>query len=42
MVRQSPYSFGYVELIYAMQNKMQYGVVQNAVGQVPEGYDRMA
>ncbi len=32
MVRQSPYSFGYVELIYAVQNKMPYGLVKNAAG----------
>jgi len=32
MVRQSPYSFGYVELIYAVQNKMSYGAVKNASG----------
>jgi phosphate transport system substrate-binding protein len=32
MVRQSPYSFGYVELIYAMQNKMAYGAVKNSSG----------
>ncbi len=32
MVRQSPYSFGYVELIYATQNKMPYGSVRNAAG----------
>jgi phosphate transport system substrate-binding protein len=32
MVRQSPYSFGYVELIYAVQNKMAYGSVKNASG----------
>ena len=32
MVRQSPYSFGYVELIYAVANKMQYGLVKNAAG----------
>ncbi len=32
MVRQSPYSFGYVELIYAVQNKMSYGLVRNAAG----------
>ena len=32
MVRQSPYSFGYVELIYAVTNKMQYGLVRNASG----------
>jgi phosphate transport system substrate-binding protein len=32
MVRQSPYSFGYVELIYALQNKMSYGTVKNPAG----------
>ena len=32
MVRQSPYSFGYVELTYAVQNKMSYGLVKNASG----------
>ena len=32
MVRQSPYSFGYVELIYALQNKMAYVTVKNAAG----------
>jgi phosphate transport system substrate-binding protein len=32
MVRQSPYSFGYVELIYALQNKMAFGSVKNASG----------
>src|SRR6202453_4708603 len=32
MVRQSPYSFGYVELIYAEQNKMSFGLVRNAAG----------
>ncbi len=32
MVRQSPYSFGYVELIYATQNKMAYGAVKNSDG----------
>ena len=32
MVRQSPHSFGYVELIYAAQNKMAYGTVKNASG----------
>ncbi len=32
MVRQSPYSFGYVELIYAEQNKMSFGAVKNASG----------
>ncbi len=32
MVRQSPNSFGYVELIYAQQNKMSFGMVKNASG----------
>jgi phosphate transport system substrate-binding protein len=32
MVRQSPYSFGYVELIYAVTNKMSYGSVKNSSG----------
>ena len=32
MVRQLPYSFGYVELVYAVQNKMQFGLVRNAAG----------
>ena len=32
MVRQSPFSFGYVELIYALQNKMPFGAVKNSSG----------
>jgi phosphate transport system substrate-binding protein len=32
MVRQSPNSFGYVELIYAVQNKMSFGSVKNSSG----------
>jgi phosphate transport system substrate-binding protein len=32
MIRQGPYTFGYVELIYAVQNKMSYGEVKNADG----------
>ncbi len=32
MVRQSPNSFGYVELIYAVQNKMSFGAVRNSSG----------
>ena len=32
MVRQSPNAFGYVELIYAEQNKMSFGAVKNASG----------
>ena len=32
MVKQSPYSFGYVELIYARGNGMPYGAVKNKAG----------
>src|SRR5262245_21072959 len=32
LVSQTPGAIGYVELIYAMQNKMDYGTVQNAAG----------
>jgi phosphate transport system substrate-binding protein len=32
-VRQTPGAIGYVELIYAAQNKIQYGWVKNAAGQ---------
>ncbi|HEX6973492.1 MAG TPA: phosphate ABC transporter substrate-binding protein PstS, partial [Vicinamibacterales bacterium] len=32
LVSQTPGSIGYVELIYALQNKMGYGSVQNAAG----------
>lgn len=31
-VQQTPFSFGYVELIYAVQNKMAYGSVRNSSG----------
>jgi phosphate transport system substrate-binding protein len=33
LVKQSPGSIGYVELIYALQNKISYGSVQNAAGE---------
>ena len=33
LVRQTPNSIGYVELIYALQNKMSYGSVKNSAGQ---------
>ena len=33
LVRQTPGAIGYVELIYALQNKMAYGSVQNKAGQ---------
>ena len=32
LVKQTPNSIGYVELIYAVQNKMGYGAVRNAAG----------
>ena len=32
LVKQTPYSIGYVELIYSMQNKISYGNVQNPSG----------
>jgi phosphate transport system substrate-binding protein len=32
LVKQTPNSIGYVELIYAIQNKIPYGKVQNAAG----------
>ncbi len=34
LVRQTPNAIGYVELIYALQNKIDYGSVQNAAGKV--------
>jgi phosphate transport system substrate-binding protein len=41
MVRQTPGSFGYVELVYATSNHIQYGLVKNAAGKfvkaTPEG-----
>ncbi len=33
LVKQTPNSIGYVELIYALQNKLSYGRVQNAAGE---------
>ena len=33
LVKQTPGSIGYVELIYALQNKIAYGTVQNAEGE---------
>jgi phosphate transport system substrate-binding protein len=32
LVKQTPFSIGYVELIYAIQNKMPYGSVKNSSG----------
>jgi phosphate transport system substrate-binding protein len=37
MVKQTPGAFGYVELIYALQNKMSYGAVKNAAGKFLQG-----
>ena len=37
MVRQTPGAFGYVELIYALQNKMAYVAVKNAAGKFLQG-----
>jgi phosphate transport system substrate-binding protein len=34
LVKQTPNSIGYVELIYAVQNKMEYADVKNAAGKV--------
>ena len=34
LVKQTPYSIGYVELIYALQNKLAYGRVRNSSGNV--------
>ncbi|HXZ11041.1 MAG TPA: phosphate ABC transporter substrate-binding protein PstS [Candidatus Sulfotelmatobacter sp.] len=32
LVKQTPYAIGYIELIYAVQNNIAYGKVQNAAG----------
>jgi phosphate transport system substrate-binding protein len=34
-VQQNPYSIGYVELIYALQNRLGVGLVRNRAGQYP-------
>ncbi len=39
MVRQAPNSIGYVELIYAVQNKMEFGAVSNSTGKFAAGID---
>ncbi|MBI4165650.1 MAG: phosphate ABC transporter substrate-binding protein PstS [Acidobacteria bacterium] len=36
LVKQTPGSIGYVELIYALQNKMTHGLVRNAAGNFVE------
>lgn len=40
LVRQTPGSIGYVELIYALQSKIRYGLVQNAAGEFVRASDR--
>ena len=37
LVKQTPNSIGYVELIYALQNKIPYGAVKNAAGTYLQG-----
>lgn len=37
LVRQLPGAIGYVELIYALQNKISYGAIQNAAGNWVKG-----
>jgi phosphate transport system substrate-binding protein len=37
LVRQIPGAIGYVELIYALQNKMEFGSVKNAAGNFVKG-----
>jgi phosphate transport system substrate-binding protein len=37
MVRQNPGAIGYVELIYALQNNIEYGLVKNASGNWIQG-----
>jgi phosphate transport system substrate-binding protein len=32
LIKQTPNSIGYVELVYALQNKMTYGRIRNAAG----------
>ena len=41
LVTQTPGSIGYVELIYALQNKISYGSVQNAAGEFVKADDRV-
>src|SRR5579872_249173 len=33
LIKQTPYSLGYIELIYAVQNTIPYGTVKNAAGE---------
>jgi phosphate transport system substrate-binding protein len=40
LVRQSPGSIGYVELIYALQNKIAHGSVRNSAGEFVKGAEQ--
>jgi phosphate transport system substrate-binding protein len=46
MVRQTPGAIGYVELVFALQNKIKYGAVRNAAGKfimaTPDGATQAA
>jgi len=33
LLKQTPYSIGYIELLWALQNKLSYGLVKNSSGQ---------
>ena len=37
MIRQMQGGIGYIELIYAVQNKIDYGMVKNAAGTFVKG-----
>ena len=41
LVTQTPGSIGYVELIYALQNKISYGSVQNMAGEFVKASERV-
>jgi len=40
LITQTPGSIGYVELIYALQNKISYGTVQNLAGEFVKGSEQ--
>ncbi len=42
MIRQMQGAIGYIELIYAVQNKIDYGMVKNAAGDVHQGFSSKA
>ena len=41
LVKQTPGAIGYVELVYAMQNKISYGAVQNMDGEFVKASHRV-